>query len=251
MASGDPFASLLSHAADIQRCRSTACFAALTVHFGTKSPVVLEARIDRRKPYLTKGGERSWSGIYRGWLRDSKTPHDKSVARILERSGGSVDLRLWRDLMLWRLLTPAPQLLDTPGSRASSFSRQIRRILFDELDNNLVGRHQRLRIPPARVLALRNLRSLEAFHALVYLARESELIGDQPEDLLPAVCAFELLPGLIKRYPQLRFRWGQLFSCVERVLCRRLKPYTASPPALDAASTMSADRLAELFPLDR
>lgn len=251
MASGDTLASLLSHTADIGRCRSAACFAALAVHFGTKSPVVLEARIDRRKPYLTKGGDRSWSGIYRGWLRDSKTPHDSSVARVLERSGGAVDLRLWRDLLLWRLLTPGSALLDPPGSWASNFLPQVRRMLFDDLDNNLVGRYQRLRIPPARVLALRNLRSLESFHALVYLARESELIGDQPEDLLPAVCAFELLPSLIKRYPQLRFRWGQLFSCVERVLCRRLKPSTPSPPALVAASTTSMDQLAGLFPLDR
>lgn len=241
---------LLAHATAVRRCRATACFAALAAHFGTNSPVVLEARVDRRRAYVTGNGDRSWSGVYRRWLRDGTLPRDKTIDHVLERSAGAVDLRRWRDLMLWGLLTPAPQLLNPPEVRAAQFSQQIRRIVFENFENHLRGKFRSLQIPPKRILSLRNLRSLEAFHALVYLARESELIGDSSQDLLPAICAFEILPTVLQRHRPLRFHYEGFFSCFERVMCRRLLYSESSYSILEDASAAVRTSLTANFSSD-
>ena len=220
----DPFEPWRIHLAEVSRCRGTACFAALAAHFGTTSPVVLEARVDQRHAYLTANGDRAWSGIYRRWQRDGVLPTDKTAERVLIRSGGAVDLRRWRDLALWWLLTPGPKFVTSLQQRAAQFSSQIRRLVFENYESSLVGEYSSLEIAPRRIVSLRNLRSLEAFHALVYLARESEWIGSEPRQMLPAYCALEIFPGVLRRYAPLRYRGELLSNCVESVLSRRLLP---------------------------
>lgn len=129
----------------------------------------------------------------------------------------------WRDLLLWQLLTPGPCLIP-PGVHATKFPQQIRRILFEDLERDRSRRLAGLQIPRKRILSLRNLRSLDALHALLYLARESELIGNEPRHLLPAVCAIEILPEVLHQNAPLRYRWEALFACIERILSRRLRP---------------------------
>lgn len=229
----------LEHADEVLRCRGTVCFAALAVHFGSTSPATLEARVDRRRPYETVNGERTWSNIYRCWRRDGKLPSEKTVGHVWERTAGAVNLRRWRDLLLWELLGPAPQISVSPEERKKQFPPQIGRIIFRDVDLSSYYLKPFM-CGPEQTLAVRNLRSLDAFLALLYLARQAELIGDEPQHFLPAMCVFDLLPRVLYRYPQLRYRWRALFVCIERILSRRLRENDAKPPVAFAVERVEA-----------
>lgn len=213
-----------NHADAVERCRGAACFGALAAHFGTESAIALEARIDGRSTHLEKRGGRARSGIYRRWERDGVCPTNATAKRILATSDGAVDLVYWRDLVLWRLLSPLPQLMSSQS--LARLAPEIRSIILkgDHEDALREGQFHSLRVPTDRTLELGEIRSLDAFHGLLLLAREAELISYDEVDLLPAKTAFEILPDVLARHAALRYQWEVLFECIERVLCRRLRP---------------------------
>lgn len=211
------------HQREVAKCRGATCFAALAAHFKTKSPVVLEKRVDGRSPYITQGGERSSSGKYRRWFRDGIAPSDDTIERVLGLTDNAFDLGYWRDLILWQLLARDPPALDKLHYlMEESFPRSIRKILFDEYDRDRFGRFIHFDIGREQILDLRDVRSLPAFLAMLCLAREGELLGDDPRHSLPTMCAFDMLPYVLHRCAPLRFRWENLFACLERVFFRRI-----------------------------
>ncbi len=210
------------HQREIARCRGSTCFGALTAHFKTDSPVALELLVDGAT-YVTQGGDRTSSGKYRRWYRDGIAPRDVTVEHVLALTNGAVDLRYWRDLILWKLLARVPPALDELHyMMEESFPRSIRKILFYEYDRDRFGRFHHSDIGRERILTLRDLRSLNAFLALLCLAREGELLGDDPRHSLPTMCAFDILPYILHRFAPLRWRWAILFGCLDRVFFRRI-----------------------------
>src|SRR2546428_11704785 len=105
------YPELMAHRRALNRCIGTACFAALAVHFNIFSPLTLEERIDGRRK--TKALDRTGTNIYRRWFRDGVWPSDKTAEKLFVRTSGQVDLRYWRDHMLWRVLVSSPSLLES------------------------------------------------------------------------------------------------------------------------------------------
>lgn len=102
-----------------------------------------------------------------------------------------------------------------------AFPAQIRRILFFESEPNSAGRYIHSDIGRQATLALRNLSSLDALLALLCLARQGEILSDDPRHSIPAACAFDVLPRVLYKHGQLRYRWENLYLCLERIYWRR------------------------------
>lgn len=203
-----------AHTAAIKRARGAACYGALALHFGTASPQLLEKRVDKRERYDEDGGKAT-SNKYQHWRRGRALPSDDTAEYIEQRSGNAVCLKHWRDLPLWKLLakeSPSiPQL-----HRIIEASASVRHVLF--LDG-LPERHGFNHSPLERsqALALRNIRSLDAFTALLALARKGEQLEDVPQQHLPSMCAFDILPYVLHNNAALRYQWEGLFGCIHRI----------------------------------
>lgn len=207
------------HQSEVTKCRGAACYAALAIHFGTDAPNSLEWRIDRKKDYEYLG-ERSQSNKYRRW-RQGTIPKDETVAHVFARSGGSVRLDFWRDLPLWELLSPAPPAIHRIHRLLEAMPLAIRRNLFMyELPNSL-GRYHHSLLERGQVLAIRDIGTLDAFIALLCLARKGEVLEHDPQHFLPSVCAFDIFPRVISAHSPLRYRWEDLFTCLDRVFWKR------------------------------
>lgn len=209
-----------AHSREVKIARGSACFAALAAHFGTNSPKVLESRADAR-PLRRGDDEQSSSNKYLRW-RQGKIPHDKSVAQIRVRTGGSVNLAFWRDHPLWELLAPEPPSIPRLLRLLEGTPSNIRRILFHKSIDTPTERVNHTPLTRAEVLGIRNLRSLDAFTTLLCLARKGDVLEDGAHHFLPSACAFDLLPRILYSYRPLRYRWEGLFGCIERVYWNRL-----------------------------
>lgn len=206
------------HQLDVKRCRGATCYAALAAHFGSDSPKVLEWRVDRRKPY-SRGDDESLSNKYRRW-RQGKAPGDDTVAHVARRSAGAVRLDFWRDLELWNLLAAEPPSIHWMHRLLERSTGAVRRILFGRSD--LAERFHHSLLNREQTLAIRNQHSLEAFLTLLCLARKGEVLEDDPHHFLPAACAFDILPRILYSHQPLRYRWEQLFDCLERIFWKRV-----------------------------
>ncbi len=202
------------HRGEVKRARGAACYGALAAHFGTKSPALLEARVDGRQPY-DEAGEKAISNKYKRWRQGQALPSDGTVAHVFRKSAGAVRLDYWRDLMLWELLSaecpPIPRL-----HRIIEHSANVRHVLFMDRQAPESGYHHELP-DRQRALGLRNLRSLDAFIALLALARKGEHLENAPQHYLPAMCAFDIFPYMLYGNPALRYRWEELFGCLQRI----------------------------------
>lgn len=200
---------------ELKRVRGATCFGALAAHFGTESADLLEYRVDRRE-IRDETGEKSSSNKFRRWRNGRALPNEYSVLHVLERSGGAVDLSYWRDLALWELLRPEPppiQRLHRIIEGSGSNVRQI--LLLAEGPERLGFNHS---IPErTQILAVRNLRSLNAFQTLLALARKGELLEDAPRHFLPSACAFDIFPYVLYSHKPLAYTWKGLYSCIERI----------------------------------
>jgi hypothetical protein len=209
-----------AHAADIARCRGSACYVAIARHFGSEAPNVLERRIDGRAPYVNEG-QKSWSRKYRKWITHGRVPSPDTCELVWKMSGQSVDLRRWRDLFLWELLSLTPPSLERIHAEMAAMPLQIRRKLCAQHDDDGFGRFVRSEFERETVLSIRNLGSLNAFIALLCLSREGEIINSDPHHYLPAFCAFDMLPRILYSYPELRYCWEQLFECLRMTYWNR------------------------------
>lgn len=229
------------HRRAVARCAGAACFAAVARHFGSDSPIVLEHRIDRRGSYFTQLGTPVWAGTYRRWRDHGVVPSTAKATLISNRSGDSVDVRAWYRLLLWRLLDQ-PVIYIEPIVLPRVFPQQIARTLLrcssPANDSYLIW----LRASPVDVQSLFRLGSLDAFTALVLLARHSEHFGASAPELYAGVCAYGLLPQILYQTPVLRYRWRDLHRCIANVLTRSF----SEPIFLDTSEHAIAVRLAEL-----
>lgn len=83
------------------------------------------------------------------------------------------------------------------------------------------GRFHHTILGRSQILAVRNQRSLDAFMALVCLARKGEVLENDPLHFLPAACAYEIFPRILYSHKPLRCRWEGFFECLRKVLwCR-------------------------------
>lgn len=206
---------------DVRCCRGAACFGAAAAHFGTTSPKTLEFRIDKKR-YVTEYGERTWTGTYSRWYLNGTKPSNETAARVLERSGGAVRITFWRDLPLWDLLAPKPPPIENLHHYLEAMPRQIRQILFRGSDETKARRPIHAPLETSDYLAIRNLKSLDAFICLLCLAAKGDLLDHDPSHLLPSLCAIDLLPYVIYRHAALQFRWERLFACLSRIFLERL-----------------------------
>ncbi|MDP3522521.1 MAG: hypothetical protein Q8S02_18065 [Hydrogenophaga sp.] len=214
------------HELTVKKARGTACFGALAAHFGTDTPKKLELRIDRRDPYWVNG-DLSLSNKYLRWRQGGAAPHDNTLAQVEARTAGSVRLGFWRDLPLWELLALQPPPLPRLHSLLEQMPRNIRKILFFEQESRQTGRLSHGIPDRSQILAIRNLRSLDAFLALLCLARKGELVENDPLHFLPAACAFDILPRVLYTYKPLRYRWENLFECLHLTLWSRIYEHGA------------------------
>lgn len=195
-------------------CRGAVCYGALVAHFGTQSPKALEWRIDRRRAYDCDG-DPSISNKYRRWRQGAALPGRATVARVRDRSGGSVRLDFWLGLPLWELLAPAPPPLQRIHQLLETSPGPIRGSLF-RYSSSDGGRPSHTILEDTQILAIRNQRSLAAFIALLCLARKSEMFADGRHHFLPVACAFDILPRILYTYRPLRYEWEGLFACLQR-----------------------------------
>lgn len=98
----------------------------------------------------------------------------------------------------------------------------IRRSLFMyELPDSL-GRYHHSLLEREQILAIRDNGSLDAFIALLCLARKGEIFEHDPQRYLPSTCAFDIFPRVISIHRPLRYRWEELFACLERIFWNRV-----------------------------
>lgn len=203
-----------AHRDAVKRARGTVCYGALANHFGTQSPTLLEARVDGRRAY-DEEGEKATSNKYKRWRQGKSLPSDETVGHVSRRSAGAVRLDYWRDLTLWELLAvecpPVPLL-----HRIIEHSASVRHVLFLDGEPQRFG-YNHAPLDRENALGLRNLRSLDAFIALLALARKGEQLEHAPQHYLPALCAFDILPYVLYGHPALRYQWSGLFGCLKRI----------------------------------
>lgn len=214
-------ADWVAHRRAVKVCRGTACYGALVAHYGTESPPALEALIDQREQYQGKYGDRSSSNKYRVWRRDGVLPSPETIEHVRMDSGGAVRLERFRDLCLWQLLDPEMPTIAWLHHQLESFPARIRKILFFDAAPNGMGRYTHFDIGREGICELRDLGTLDAVLALMCLAREGEVLSDDPRHSLPAMCAYDALPRALVANPALAYRWEALFACIERVFWRR------------------------------
>lgn len=210
----------LAHAKAVKIARGTACFGAMAAHFGTESPEVLEWRADRREPY-DSDGEPCKTNKYQRW-RKGKAPHDISLVHIHSRTAGAVRLAFWREHPLWELLAPQAPPMPRLLRLLESTSPNVRRILFNDPCGVIPGRFNHSPPTRAQILGIRNLRPLDAFVALLCLARKGEQMEDDTQHFLPSACAYDIFPRILYSYRPLRYRWEGLFACIERLYWNRV-----------------------------
>ncbi len=170
--------------------------------------------VDGRDRYVTAQGDRSSSGKYRQWWRDGSAPSASTIDQVRERSGNSVDVAYWKDLPLWRLLGREPPSIEWLQQTKEAMPQNVRKVLFvDGLPTR--GRFIHMHLERDDKLRLRDLGTLEAFIALLCLAREGEILGHDPNHFLPTACAFDILPRVLSSQRQLYFRWETLFWRME------------------------------------
>jgi hypothetical protein len=205
----------------VRCCRGAACFGAAAAHFGTQSAKTLEFRIDRKR-YVTEFGEHTWTGTYARWFLKGTKPSEETAGRILERSGGAVRIAYWRDLPLWDVLTHTPPPIEKLHCYLEAMPKEIRRILFRGSDEFRGRRAVHMPLERSEYLAIRNLKSLDAFICLLCLAAKGDLLDHDPSHLLPSLCAIDVFPHVIYRHPALAFRWEHLHACLSRIFLERL-----------------------------
>lgn len=213
-----------AHKKLIALCRGMTCLMELGRVFGTTESNALERMIDGKKVRRNKHGEAVWSGKYAHYKRGS-APDDDTLLHA-ERAaialGRPIKLRYLRDHPLWALLREPVAPLAEIRAIMASLPRIVRKELYhlDLMDPQ--GRQVRQEFSRNSVIRLRDLGTLDAFAGLLALAREGEILEDDPRQALPARCAFEIFPRILLDHPQLHARWPQLYEALELAFWRRV-----------------------------
>ncbi|WP_447731655.1 hypothetical protein [Rhodanobacter soli] len=202
------------HRRRIKRCRGTACFAELALVMGTHSTNRLESLLYPERAASSKQVPALRTGICRQW-RSGKVPSDDSVARALQCSGGNANLGYWRDLPLWDLLREPSEL--TAQQLHNVFVHlgpEVRQILFVMTMPDDHGEFARIDLHDGDIASLRALGTLDAFIALLALARIAHLVRNDQHLAVLTSSAFAILANILAKCRQLEACADDLFLCL-------------------------------------
>lgn len=215
-------AALREHDARIDICRGTACFQDLCLGLNETSANELARQIDGDHGRIGRDGTKQFSGKYRQW-RYGKAPAEETIVLVESRFPGKTRLRRWRNLLLWDLLRePFELTLSELHERMTHLPPRIRKLLFLSAGPNAMGRYPRHAMSRERILELRDLHSLDAFIALLALAREGELINEDQRHVFPALCAFGIFAHVLAANPQLEACWEPLYDALHLAIWSRV-----------------------------
>jgi hypothetical protein len=213
-----------AHKKLIALCRGMTCLTELGRAFGTIASNALERMIDGKKVRRNKHGEAVWSRKYARYKRGS-APDDDTLMHA-ERAaialGRPIRLRYWREHPLWTLLREPVVPLTEIRAIMASLPRIVRKELYHLGLMDPQGRQVRQEFSRNSVIRLRDLGTLDAFIGLLALAREGEILEDDPRQALPARCAFEMFPRVLLDNPQLHACWQPLYEALELAFWRRV-----------------------------
>lgn len=239
-------AALREHDARIDICRGTACFQDLCLGLNETSANELARQIDGDHGRIGRDGTKQFSGKYRQW-RYGKAPAEETIVLVESRFPGKTRLRRWRNLLLWDLLRePFELTLSELHERMTHLPPRIRKLLFLSAGPNAMGRYPRHAMSRERILELRDLHSLDAFIALLALAREGELINeDQRHVFRPCVrsASSRTCSPRIRNWKRAgsrcttRFIWRSGRACIWRASIRTSTKSGSSNIAPPCAST--------------
>jgi len=200
------------HQQRINACRGYACVEELFRAFSTRSITQLEVLIDERVLSTDAEGIDRGTGKYRQW-RNGSAPSDASADLAASRSGGRADVRKWRDLPLWILLSePLPLSISQLHELMASLSLPVRSAVFLAPGPNAMGRYHRHPLSRDEMLDLADLGTLDAFIGLLALAREGELINDDQRHSVPSIFAFGIFAKILRSHPHLEVAWEKLYD---------------------------------------
>ncbi len=202
-----------SHADAIDRCRGAICVAVISRYFADRDGH--ELAVSRLEAACGFHDHRT----LRGWVKKGNKPQPGSIALVRRATGGIVDLTAWVNHPLWELMQKVPPDLSRLLRLLEQRSAAVRKILLLEPDN--AGRFSHHTPDRQTTLALRDLGGLEAFTAMLCLARRGESEENIPAHTLPSMCAFDMFPRLLVSEPLLQPHWESLVDCLQRVFWRR------------------------------
>lgn len=208
---------LQAHKSRIARCRGAACLAELERVFGTAESNALERMIDGRTARRNANGEAVWSRKYAHYATGT-VPDPSTVVRAEKAAsalGRPTRLRYWRGHPVWALLAEPVIPLAAVRSIMAELPLAVREQLYYLSLIDPHGRQIRQEFSRNSTLRLRDLGTLDAFAGLLALAREGEILEDDPRQALPARCAFEILPRVLLENPPLMCRWQDLFDALK------------------------------------
>ena len=186
-----------------------------------------------------------FSGKYRRMIELSeKRPvasiGNATVDKIDRKSKGKANVLHWLRHSLFDLLEEPPLSSSATHQILVGSPSWIRHLIFVEgelVDPPIRDVLPRYALGRDTILEIRNRKTLDAFVALLALAREAEHSSHQQEHVLPVACAREIFPVIIRNYPHLRARWMDLYECLatsfwSRIylsggMCMSIKPFDA------------------------
>lgn len=242
---------LKKHKKRIEVCRGIVCMEEIGIVFGTKESNELERIIDNKEPRRNEHGEAQWSRKYDRYLTGT-VPNPATVENISKKAkelDKTENVAYWRDLSLWTLLKEPFASLEKIREVMNLMPHNARKNLFhlreiescvpplpqDLVDHikatappdvrELLIQLERLEKPEKRLLRqdfsrkqaikFRDMRSLDGFIALLAIAREGEILEEDPRQALSARCAFEIFPLILLDNPHLHACREELFLALK------------------------------------
>lgn len=186
--------------------------------FGTRKSNTLEEMIDGRQVRLNDDNEAQWSRKYAHYASRGSIPDSETLARA-ERAaialGNPLRIRAWLRHALWILAAEPVVGLEVIWGVMSDLPRIIRKQIYHLSDRSHDGRVLRQDFERSHAIWLRDRGTLDAFVGLLALAREGEILGNDPKQALSARCAFEIFPLVILDNPELGEKWVDLFEVLK------------------------------------
>ena len=182
---------------------------------GTHSTNRLESLLYPERVAANKEVPALRTGICRQW-RGGKVPSDDSIARALQCSDGNANLQYWRDLPLWELLKEPSEL--TAHQLHDIFVHldlEVRQILFVMTMPDKHGEFARIDLHDGDIASLRALGTLDAFIALLGLARIAYFVRNDQHHAVLTSSAFAIFANVLAKCPQLEACADDLFLCLK------------------------------------
>jgi hypothetical protein len=212
-------AAWTAHELAINRCRGGVCYDAIVGFFAARDGI----RYGKNKLEVLCGFVKNRAdarGTIRSWVDRGVEPSRALIAAVKRATGGIVDLAKVVDHPLWDLLRRKSPSLPWLNRALELRSAAVREVLYLEADR--AGRFSHHTPDRQTTLTLRDLGGLDAFTAMLILARRGEWEEHDPSHALPSMCAFDMFPRMIVSEATLKCRWEDLADCMVRMYWRRI-----------------------------